>query len=335
MNSTPSVTKHLIIINLLMYLARIVAIRYGIDFDDLLGLHFYKAPNFRLYQFFTYMFVHASVMHVLFNMFAVWMFGRIMERTLGSQRYLFYYIVCGLGAGLVQEGAQLAEYYIQGMDQYAMVNTGSGIIPMESFLNLWNTVGASGAVYGILLAFGMTYPNELMFIFPLPLPIKAKWFVVIYGVLELLEALSSTQDGVAHMAHLGGMLFGWLLLLYWRKHPRSGASFYGGGYGSFGSSADSYFTVYEDVTNAGQEGPSLWQRVRNWWGSLTSRLRRKRKPKMEMHFNRDKHGDDMEWNAMNKQRQQEIDRILDKVKRHGYGSLSEDEKRTLFDAGNV
>ncbi|MBO4906828.1 MAG: rhomboid family intramembrane serine protease [Bacteroidaceae bacterium] len=327
MNSMPPVTKHIIIINLLMYLARVVAMRYGIHFDDLLGLHFCLAPHFKLYQFFTYMFVHASVMHVFFNMFAVWMFGRIMERTMGSQRFLFYYIVCGLGAGMVQEVAQLAEYHLTGMSAYELVNTGEGVIPMTSYLNLWNTVGASGAVYGILLAFGMTYPNELMFIFPLPLPIKAKWFVIIYGALELLEALGSTSDGIAHMAHLGGMLFGWLLIVYWKHHPRRGSTFYGGGYGGFGSNGSNFFTVYEDVTNAKDRGPSLWQRIKSF-------LSRRKRDKMKIHLNHDKHGSDMEWNAKKQKQQEEVDRILDKVKKHGYGSLSESEKKILFDASN-
>lgn len=327
----PPVTKNLIIINLLMYFARVVAIRYGINFDDLLGLHFFMASHFQIYQLFTYMFVHASVMHVFFNMFAVWMFGRIMERTMGSQRFLFFYMVCGLGAGLVQEVAQLAEFHFQGMADYEYVNTGRGLMAMSSYLNLWNTVGASGAVYGILLAFGMTYPNEMMFIFPLPVPIKAKWFVIFYGALELLEALGSTADGVAHMAHLGGMLFGYLLLVYWRKHPRAGSYFYGGGYGGFGNS-NNYYTVYEDVTNSNGNSPSVWQRVKNAWTDFTKRFRRK--PKIDIHVNRDKHGSDMEWNARKRAEQVEVDRILDKVKKHGYGSLSEAEKKTLFDASN-
>ena len=327
MNSMPPVTKHIIIINLLMYLARVVALRYGIHFDDLLGLHFFLAPHFKLYQFFTYMFVHASVMHVFFNMFAVWMFGRIMERTMGSQRFLFYYIICGLGAGLVQEVAQFAEYHISGMSDYSLVNTGSGVIAMSSYLNLWNTVGASGAVYGILLAFGMTYPNELMFIFPLPLPIKAKWFVCIYGAIELMEALSSTADGIAHMAHLGGMLFGWLLLTYWKRHPRQSSTFYGGGYGGFSGSGDNFFTVYEDVTNARNSGPGIRQRLKSFF-------QRRNRSKSKIHINRSKHGSDMEWNAKKQEKQAEVDRILDKVKKHGYGSLSESEKKTLFDASN-
>jgi len=100
----PPVTKNLIIINLLMYLAKIVAVRYGIDFDDLLGLHFFLASDFKLYQLFTYMFMHGSWMHIFFNMFMLWMFGRIMEQVMGSQRFLFYYIVCGVGAGRIENG---------------------------------------------------------------------------------------------------------------------------------------------------------------------------------------------------------------------------------------
>ena len=167
----PPVTKHLIIINLLMYLGKVVATQYGIDFDGLLGLHFFMASDFRLYQFFTYMFVHGGLEHIFFNMFAVWMFGRIMEQVMGSQRFLFYYIVCGVGAGLMQEGVQWIDFMYEGLANYDGVNVGGSVVPMDAYLNRWTTVGASGAVYGILLSFGMTFPEERMFIIPIPIPI--------------------------------------------------------------------------------------------------------------------------------------------------------------------
>jgi membrane associated rhomboid family serine protease len=150
-------------------------------------------------------------------MFAVWMFGTVLERTWGPKRFLFYYIVCGIGAGIVQEITQYIEYEMV-LSQYTSVNTGTDIIPMGEYLNMMKTVGASGAVYGILLAFGMLYPNQQMFIFPLPVPIKAKYFVVGYAVIELLLGIANNAgDNIAHFAHLGGMIFGFILIKYWKK----------------------------------------------------------------------------------------------------------------------
>ena len=323
----PPVTKNLIIINLLMYLGKVVLNRYGIDFDELLGLHFFLASDFKLYQLFTYMFVHGGLEHIFFNMFAVWMFGRIMEQVMGSQRFLFFYIVCGLGAGLMQEGVQYIHYLYEGLNAYNNVDLGGYLIPMEAYLNRWTTVGASGAVYGVLLSFGMTFPEERMFIIPIPVPIKAKWFVIGYAVIELLSALGNPGDGVAHMAHLGGMLFGLALILYWRKHPGDrGGRFFGGsgnGFGGF-SGYNNNYTRYEDVTD-GEPKPSVWQRIKTWFQA-------QRKPKMHVHFNNSKHSADMEWNQQKKEREEEIDRILAKVKQGGYESLTSDEKRKLFDA---
>jgi membrane associated rhomboid family serine protease len=160
--------------------------------------------------------MHGGFEHILFNMFAVWMFGRVLEQVWGSKRFLIFYIVCGVGAGLCQEVAQYASYLMDGLNRYEMVNTSTGLISMSAYLNLWTTVGASGAIYGILLAFGMTFPNQPIYIYFL-FPIRAKYFVAIYAALELLLGLAQTGDGVAHFAHLGGMLFGLLLILYWRK----------------------------------------------------------------------------------------------------------------------
>lgn len=160
---------------------------------------------------------------------------------------------------------------------------------------MWTTVGASGAVYGILLAFGVTFPNERMFIFPLPVPIKAKFFVIGYAVLEVMLGLGSRGDGVAHFAHLGGMIFAWLLIQYWRNS---------GGRSDYGST--SAFARFK-------------QKIRSVFKGRN------------MHV--DTYGNaDMQYNARKKQRLEEIDRILEKVKRNGYGSLTEEEKRKLFDA---
>ena len=287
----PPITKNLLIINILMFLASIVLLRYGIDLNALLGLHFFKASGFRLHQILTYLFMHGSFEHLFFNMFALWMFGRIIEQVMGQKRFLTYYLVCGIGAGLVQELAQYVHYLLEGYGGYEQIIVNGQLMAMSDALNMWNTVGASGAIYGILLAFGMTFPEERMFIIPIPFPIKAKYFVVGYAVIELLSAMLRSNDQVAHMAHLGGMLFGLLLLLHWR-HP--------GG---------------------------LQKKILSWWDKL-------RAPKTKtFHYQRNtKFTDEMEENARRNAYQQEVDRILEKVKAHGYGSLTEEEKRKLFDA---
>lgn len=329
----PPVTKNLIIINVLMFLATLVTPKYGVDLTEVLGLHYFMASDFRLYQLFTYMFMHGSWTHIFFNMFAVWMFGRMMEQVMGSQRFLFYYVVCGLGAGLVQEGAQYLEFIYEGLADYDSVNVGGAILPMDIFLNRWTTVGASGAVYGVLLSFGMTFPEERMFIIPIPFPIKAKWFVLGYAVIELMSALGHSGDGVAHMAHLGGMLFGWALIMYWRHHPGGGSGRFfggGGGYGGFGG-YNNYFTRYEDVTNTPHH-TSFSQQMRRWWQTFTASFHRK--PKMDVHYGHgySKHDDDMKWRQQKQQHEAEVDEILAKIKQGGYASLTDEEKRKLFDA---
>ncbi len=280
----PPVTKNLLIINLLVFLAAWAFKTQGIDIAGIFGLHFFLASDFRLYQFLTYMFVHATLGHIFFNMFALWMFGRIIEQVLGVKRYIVFYIVCGIGAGLVQEAVQYADFVARGLTQYPLYL-------ISGALNTWTTVGASGAIYGVLLAFGMIFPNERLFIIPIPIPIKAKYFVAGYAVIELLASIMRSSDGVAHVAHLGGMLFALVLLLWWRK-PR--------GY---------------------------W---RSRWRKMFER--KPRKPKMRASAG-GRFGDEMDYNARRKAQEEEIDRILEKVKKHGYGSLTEEEKRKLFDAG--
>lgn len=220
MNNMPTITKNLLIINILCFAATFVAERYGVDLSNLLGLHFFKADDFNVLQLFTYLFMHASFSHIFFNMFALWMFGQILERVWGPKRFLFYYLVCGVGAGLVQEVVQYVDYSMV-LSNYEMVNMGGVAIPMSTYLNQMTTVGASGAIYGILLAFGMLFPNERLFIFPLPVPIKAKFFIAIFFVIELLQGFAQ-NDSVAHFAHLGGMIFGFFLILHWKRQRNNG-----------------------------------------------------------------------------------------------------------------
>lgn len=224
MNQLPTITKNLLIINVLCFFGTIVARRYGIDLESMFGLHFFLASDFNPIQLITYMFMHANFEHIFFNMFAVWMFGRTLEAVWGPKRFLIYYMICGIGAGLMQELVQYMEYFFA-WSQCTAVSTSAGIIPMEAFLNQLNTVGASGAVYGILLAFGMLFPNIEMFVFPIPMPIKAKYFVIGYAVIELLLGITG-GDGVAHFAHLGGMLVGFILIIYWRKKNGGRQQFY-------------------------------------------------------------------------------------------------------------
>ncbi len=239
MNNTPTVTKNLIIINVLCFFGAIVAEKYGINLNDVLGLHYFESEKFRLYQLFTYMFMHSGFEHIFFNMFAVWMFGRILETVWGPQRFLLYYVLCGMGAGLVQEVTQYFEFipYMADMAQlsaYApetivpingVTHTAGQWLAMYERVISVPTVGASGAVYAILMAFGMLFPNQEIFIFPLPMPIKAKWLIIGYFVIELGMGIMG-NDGIAHFAHLGGMIFGFLLILYWRKRGNRYGQFY-------------------------------------------------------------------------------------------------------------
>ena len=205
----------LLIINILLYLATFTMNRFHIDLTDYLGLHFFLASDFKPYQLIPYMFMHGNFEHLFFNMFALWMFGNTLENIWGSKRFLLFYMVCGIGAGLCQEVVQYIQYATT-LAQYDSVNLGGGqVISMASYLNLMNTVGASGAIYGLLLAFGMMFPNSMIYLYFF-VPIKAKWFVIGYAVIELVSGFIGGGN-VAHFAHLGGMLFGLILILVWKK----------------------------------------------------------------------------------------------------------------------
>ena len=228
LDSIPPVTKNLIIINLLMWVATLVM---GTNLEtgqyklvEWLGLHYFGAENFNIAQLVTYMFMHdpSSLVHVFFNMFSVFMFGRLLEQVWGSQRFLFYYITTGIGAGLVQEAA----WYFEFGNVVAQIEAQYGWAETAMLLNRFVTIGASGAVFGILLAFGMLFPNMPLYIMFIPIPIKAKWFVLFYGLLELWFGISGRMDSVAHFAHLGGMLVGILLILYWKKKGIGNGGYY-------------------------------------------------------------------------------------------------------------
>lgn len=230
LNTVPPITKNLIIINLLVWFASLVLPRVGIDLVQLFGLHFPGAKDFHIWQFVSYMFMHdtRSISHVFFNMFAVYMFGRVLENVWGAKRFLLFYFVTGIGAGLVQELVWFFELRDVVFGAQDMINlNGVRLMAKSDFLNLFITVGASGAVFGILLAFGMLFPDVPLYIMFIPVPIKAKWFVIGYGLIELFLGVSNFGDSIAHFAHLGGMLFGFFMIRYWKKKDaKNGRYFY-------------------------------------------------------------------------------------------------------------
>ena len=289
----PTIVKHLLIINVLMFLAYITLTRFNIDLNDILGLHFFKASDFRIYQLITYMFMHGNFGHLFFNMFALWMFGNTLENIWGSKRFLLFYLVCGIGAGLCQELVQYIQY-ASSLAQYDNVNLNGRIVSMDTYLNMMTTVGASGAIYGLLLAFGMMFPDSRIYLYFL-FPIKAKWFVIGYAVLELVLGFQGV-DNVAHFAHLGGMLFGLLLILYWRKHP---------------AGPDKNFRKLKDIFQA-------WKRK--------SQMKYTRYEEVYDKMPRS----DEDYNYQKAKKERDVDAILDKVAKSGYDSLTKEEKEFLF-----
>ena len=258
--------KNLLILNVLFFAATFVFGRsLDLDLNQWLGLHYVSAKDFGVWQLVTFMFMHGSLSHIFFNMFALWMFGTLIESALGTRKFVAYYLICGVGSGIIQEVAtavdiaplisavdstmsdptfenvnafiskhvavfssesrQLVSSFIEryngvvNTDPAEAASAARDFLPtyQDMYINAQTTVGASGAVFGILLAFGMMFPNmRIMMMFP-PIPMKAKWFVIVYGLVELLCGIhGSDYDNVAHWAHLGGMLFGFIMLRYWR-----------------------------------------------------------------------------------------------------------------------
>lgn len=330
----PPVTRNLLFINVIIFMIQQVlnqGAHTGLGGDvlsDSFGLHFYLADDFRIWQLVTYMFLHGSWSHVLLNMFSLWMFGRIIEQTMGQKRFLIYYFVCGIVAGICQEIWQTGEFLYLG----GAADLGNPML--GQYLNNWQTIGASGACYGILLAFGMTFPEErIMLLFP-PIPMKAKYFIIGFAAIELLSAIYSNGN-VAHIAHLGGMLGGYLLIRHWRKQdnrPRfTGWNEYAerqpdGSYGSKGRGTMQTISAWFQSL-----GAALENAVRSFIGIF------KTDKKSGEGYDRSYRNPDHEYNARrnaqqkhSKEQQERIDRILDKVRRSGYDSLTEDEKRDLF-----
>ena len=230
----PPVVKNIIMLNILMILAYYAGgIAFNIDLNSLLGLYFPKSEQFKPFQILTHMFMHGSFWHIFFNMYALFIFGPILESVWGPKRFFIFYIVTGLGAAFTHETVILFQYnnLIQSMSPenvQMVLEEGTKYIQqgklfsqfdMQNLQLLLNTptVGASGAIFGVLLAFGVLFPNtQLMLLIP-PIPIKAKYLVIGYGALELILAVTQPGSNIAHAAHLGGMLFGYILIRYWRK----------------------------------------------------------------------------------------------------------------------
>lgn len=295
--SIPPVVRVLLILNVVAYiLDTMLAVTLGIQLKGLFAYFYVGSPYFQIWQPLTYMFMHGGFMHLFFNMFALWMFGRIMEQVWGSKKFLFYYLVCGLGAVVVYTLAQTA-----------------GLISTRGCM-----LGASGAIYGVLLAFGMTFPNERLFIIPIPVPIKAKYLIGAYVLIELFEGISASGDDVAHFAHLGGMLVGLLLILYWRRRDRG---FHLGGKNFWQANA----------TGGGRQRESRDGGFSQWF----------QRKKQESGYNRNEHtnyttteshASDHSYNQRKREENAEIDRILEKIRQSGYDGLTAAEKQTLFDA---
>lgn len=223
-SSIPVVTKNLLILNVLFFLTTDVLNRIiGFDLTNILGLHYFTTKSFNPAQLVTYMFMHGSFLHLFFNMFMLFMFGRFLEQAWNSKRFFAYYMITGIGAGLVQQVVWTIEYHDIISGVYSYVNIGTQTITAEAFLNKITTVGASGAVVAILLAFGMTYPNMPLYIMFIPIPIKAKYVVIGFAAVDLFMGVGNIQFAninIAHFAHLGGMLFGIILILIWRKRGK-------------------------------------------------------------------------------------------------------------------
>ena len=196
MRNIPPAIKNIIIINIIMFIATLINQEFMFERFALFPIGTYF---FRPWQLITHMFMHGGFWHIFFNMYTLFFFGVVLERVWGSKKFLLYYFVTGLGAAACHLGVM----YLQGVDY-----------------NL-PTVGASGAVYGVLLGYGMLFPNNrITMLFPFPVTLKAKWFVLIFGGIELVTGIFDTSSGIAHFAHLGGMLFGILLILYWKKRNK-------------------------------------------------------------------------------------------------------------------
>jgi membrane associated rhomboid family serine protease len=212
----PPIVKNIIIISGLVFFAQNTLPKLNIDLYNTLALHTWQSQLFKPWQIITHIFMHASITHLVFNMLAIWMIGSVLENLWGPKRFLIFFITCGLGAAF----AHLCALYVESSKYISMYNF--GVLSLGNLNIILNnpTVGASGAVFGCLAAFAYLFPNTYLY-FYFFFPIKAKWFVFIYGALELYLAIqNSPTDPIAHIAHLGGGLMGFLLVWFWNKNNK-------------------------------------------------------------------------------------------------------------------
>ena len=211
LENVPRVTRNLIIINVLMFIGTLVNQE---AMFKAFALFYPTSPYFHWWQYITHMFMHGGWWHIFFNMYSLFIFGSVLERIIGEKKFLIFYFVCGLGAVALHTGVQ----YLQAQSYMAEIAKGSRAA-MEAYqtLKITPTVGASGAIYGLLIGYAMLFPNaKLTLIFP-PVTLSAKWWIIIFAAIELVTGVTGVASGIAHFAHLGGMLFGFLLIRYWRK----------------------------------------------------------------------------------------------------------------------
>lgn len=211
LSSIPPVTKNIIIINIL------VMIMTSLNEDFMYGtfsLFYPTSPFFRPWQIITHMFMHGGFWHLFFNMYTLFFFGCVLERMWGPKKFLFFYFATGIGAALLHTGVQAIEMQVY-MAQAA--ENSAGAIQAIHSLKMTPTVGASGAIYGVLLGYAMLFPDSVLTLLFPPVSLKAKWMVAIFAAIELFTGVFGMGGGVAHFAHLGGMLFGWLIIMYWKK----------------------------------------------------------------------------------------------------------------------
>ncbi|MBP5382432.1 MAG: rhomboid family intramembrane serine protease [Bacteroidales bacterium] len=200
-------TRNLILVNLVIFIATLVNENFMIG---TFGLFYPTSPYFRWWQIITHMFMHGGLWHIFFNMYTLFIFGVVVERILGSKKFVLFYFVCGLGAAALHIGTQYLEMqmFLNSSSQTAL----DSIVALKTT----PTVGASGAIYGVLMGYAVLFPqSKLTLIFP-PVTLSAKWMVIIFAVIELFTGVVGFADGVAHFAHLGGMLIGWLMIKWWR-----------------------------------------------------------------------------------------------------------------------
>lgn len=256
--NAPPVVKNLLILNVILFMAQSL-LPFGDEMTNMLGLHYWGSDKFQLHQLITYMFLHGSVQHLFFNMFALWMFGRMLEYEISSRRFLTFYLVTGIGAALFNMGvmelefmgikesvrafitnptpsefsilaatkltviksevaAGLSSSWMASPDNTSLAANAVAIVKMALPIQLDSlTVGASGAIFGILLAFGLMHPNDRILLLIPPIPMKAKYFVMGYAAIELFLGFADSNGSIAHFAHIGGMFWAWLLLRYWKK----------------------------------------------------------------------------------------------------------------------